>query len=63
MRLSPAREAIRPQFQNGFRQLTTFTEGQSGQIAVVANEKIEDEIVNVRRGGAKVLKQIEVRSA
>jgi hypothetical protein len=40
-----------------------FTEGQSGEIAVVANQQVEDEIVNTRCFAAEILEQIEVWSA
>ena len=51
------------QLQNGFHQLATFTEGQSGEIAVVANQEVENKIVNTGCFTAEILKQIEVWSA
>ena len=40
-----------------------FAQRQSGEVAVVANEKVENEVANARSLAAKLLKQIEVRSA
>jgi len=38
-------------------------QGQSGEVAVIANENIEDEVVNTGCLVAKALEEIEVRSA
>src|SRR5215472_7897496 len=47
----------------GLQHLAALDQRQLGQIAVVENEQVEDEIVDVGCSTAKVLKQVEVRSA
>ena len=47
----------------GFQQLAAIRQRQSSEIAFLANEKVEDEIVNTICSAAETLEQIEVRSS
>ena len=56
-------EERRMQLQKRLHEFAAVSQGKSGEIALLADEKIEDEIVNTRCFAAEVLEQVEVRSA
>jgi hypothetical protein len=55
-------DAAWAEFQR-FQQLAAFTQGQTGEITILADEKVEDEIVNAGCFAAEISEPIEVWSA
>jgi hypothetical protein len=50
-------------FDEFSQEFTAFAQRQVGQVSTFAKQEIKNEIVDARSLGAKVLKQIKVRSA
>jgi hypothetical protein len=55
-------ESGRLEPQNGFHDFMALDKRQAREIAIVKNEKIEDEVMNARRFCSVVLQEIEVRT-
>jgi len=55
--------SLRSELQERLHEFAAFTQGQPSEIAVLADEKVNNKIVDVRCFATKVLEQIEIRSA
>jgi hypothetical protein len=56
-------KARRTQVQKSLHEFAAFAEGQSGEIAVITNQQVKNEVVDAGCFAAEILEQIEIRSA